>query len=75
MHYILDSIPHHSFPSLSGADIIALMRKYHITIHQLAHSNGLTKKRVRELRMSGVSSGFPSWEIHKLIEVAIRSAS
>lgn len=40
---------------LPGAMVRRLMRKRGITIRALAHSSGVTMKRVREVRASGVS--------------------
>lgn len=43
------------FPEkLSGSEIASLMRKHDVTIRDLAHKMGVTMKRVREVRESGL---------------------
>ncbi|NEX60229.1 hypothetical protein [Noviherbaspirillum galbum] len=51
---------------LSGKEIRRLMRVHRITIDAIATRYDLTKKRVREVRMTGVS-GFLASEWHFLI--------
>ena len=63
--------PHESFPAMSGRDIARLMRKHGVSIRQLASISGITLKRIRELREKGTPPGFPSWEIHRMIEMAL----
>ena len=67
---LFDLTDHRLFLPLSGADIVALMRRTGVTIRKLAEANDLPMTRVRALRASGVQAGFPSWEIFKMVEAA-----
>ena len=63
-------LPHWEFPKLSSSDVVWLMRSRRVTIRQLALANNITMKRVREIRATGKDSGFPSWEFHRMVEIA-----
>ena len=63
--------PHESFPAMSGRDIARLMRANGVSIRQLASISGITLKQIRKLREKGTPAGFPSWEIHRIIEMAL----
>jgi hypothetical protein len=51
---------------LSGAEIRRLMRIHRVTIESIAARFNLTRKRVREVRIAGVT-GFLASEWHYLI--------
>lgn len=51
---------------LSGAMICRLMRQHNATIQDLADRFKITKKRIREVRLSGVT-GFLASEWHYMI--------
>lgn len=52
--------------ALSGAQVRRLMRQHRQTIKGLAQAHGLTQKRIREVRRSGVD-GFLAEEWHWMI--------
>jgi hypothetical protein len=39
---------------MSGEDVTRLMRKHNVTIRELAKRTGITMKRIREVRVSGL---------------------
>ncbi len=49
--------------SLSGPEIVSLMRKHRVTIEALAFRLGTTRKRVRKIRQAGLSDalGVRDW--------------
>jgi hypothetical protein len=63
--------PHESFPAMSGREIASLMRKNGISIRHLSSVSGITLKRIRELREKGTPAGLRSWEIHRIIQMAL----
>ena len=69
-------LTHNGFRALSGAEIISMMRKSRVTIRQVAETNKLSMKRIRELRNNGVPSGLRSWEVFWLIrETQIKTSA
>jgi hypothetical protein len=65
-----NAMSHHNFRALSGVDIVRMMRGTRVTIRQLAESNQITMRRVRELRTSGVPGGLAAWEIFSMLRSA-----
>jgi hypothetical protein len=47
-----------------------MMRGTHVTIRQMAETNKITMKRVREMRATGVASGITAWEIFFMLREA-----
>jgi len=64
-------LPHEDFTQLFPSDVVWLMRSRRVTIRQLALANNITMKRVREIRATGKDAGFPSWEFHRMVEIAV----
>lgn len=54
-------------PALSGATIRALMRQHKVAMRPLAAANGLTLKRIREVRANGTPPGFIAGEWVKML--------
>ena len=52
--------------SLTGSMIVKLMRQHKITMREIKDANGITLKRIREVREKGVK-GFAAEEWFKLI--------
>ena len=64
------NISHRNFRAISGAEIVRMMRGTRVTIRQMAETNQITMKRVRELRSKGVGSGMAAWEIFFMLREA-----
>jgi hypothetical protein len=63
-------LPHQNFRALSPNQCVVLMRRRRVTIRQLALANNLPMTRVRQIRETGRDAGFPSWEFHRMVEIA-----
>ena len=70
MRCLMDSVPHHNMPRMTGPQVQRLMRRVGATIRQVASANGLTLKTIRRIRNEGAARGLASWEIRKFCEVA-----
>ncbi len=64
------TMSHNQFGALTGAEVIGMMRRTRVTIRQMAITNQITMRRVRELRTDGVSGGLPAWEIFYMLRDA-----